>query len=210
MIKILIVDDHPIVRQGLKQIVAEECDMQVLGEAPDAQGVIALVQRQAWDIVILDVQMPGRSGLDVLQELRRERPNLPVLILSVQPEDQYAVRVLRSGAAGYMTKDTAPEELVKAIRKVVAGGRYVSSALAEKLVRDLEIGASGPLHETLSNREFQVLCMIASGKTVGQIADQLSLSAKTISTNRERILEKMRMKTNAELTHYSIKNHLVE
>jgi two-component system invasion response regulator UvrY len=210
MIKILIVDDHPIVRQGLKQIVAEECDMQVLGEAPDAQGVIALVQRQAWDIVILDVQMPGRSGLDVLQELRRERPNLPVLILSVQPEDQYAVRVLRSGAAGYMTKDTAPEELVKAIRKVVAGGRYVSSALAEKLARDLEIGACGPLHETLSNREFQVLCMIASGKTVGQIADQLSLSVKTISTNRERILEKMRMKTNAELTHYSIKNHLVE
>ena len=210
MIKILIVDDHPIVRQGLKQIVAEECDMQVLGEAPDAQGAIALVQRQAWDIVILDVQMPGRSGLDVLQELRRERPNLPVLILSVQPEDQYAVRVLRSGAAGYMTKDTAPEELVKAIRKVVAGGRYVSSALAEKLARDLEIGTGGPLHETLSNREFQVLCMIASGKTVGQIADQLSLSAKTISTNRERILEKMRMKTNAELTHYSIKNHLVE
>ncbi len=208
MIKILIADDHPIVRHGLKQVVAEESDMRVLGEAPDAQAVLGLVRREDWDIVVLDVQMPGRSGLDVLQELKRERPKLPVLILSVQPEDQYAVRVLKSGAAGYMTKDTAPEELVKAIRKIVGGGKYISAALAEKLAADL--GSPGPLHETLSNREFQVLCMIASGKTVGQIADELSLSVKTISTNRERILGKMKMKTNAELTHYAIKNRLVE
>jgi two-component system invasion response regulator UvrY len=210
MIKILIADDHPIVRHGLKQVVADESDMRVLGEAPDGNAVFALLPQEDWDIVILDLQMPDRSGLDVLQELRRQRPKLPVLILSVQPEDQYAVRVLRSGAAGYMTKDTAPEELVKAIRKVVSGGRYVSSVLAERLAHDLETGTLGAPHETLSNREFQVLCMIATGKTVGQIALELSLSVKTISTNRERILGKMRMKTNAELTHYAIKNRLVE
>jgi two-component system, NarL family, invasion response regulator UvrY len=210
MTKILIGDDHPIVRHGLKQIIAEESDMQVLGEAADAQEVLAQVAREDWDVVILDLQMPGRGGLQVLETLRREHPKLPVLVLSVQPEDQYAVRVLKCGAAGYMTKETAPEELVKAIRKVVGGGKYVSLRLAEKLASDLESGNGGLPHETLSNREFQVLCMIGSGKTVGQIADELCLSVKTISTNRERILEKMGMQNNAELTHYAIKNRLVE
>jgi DNA-binding NarL/FixJ family response regulator len=176
MIKILIADDHPIVRQGLKQILSEEPDIEVVGEAQNSQEVLELVRKQHWDIVILDITMPGRGGLDVLKELKHERPKLPVLMLSVHPEDQYAVRALKAHASGYMTKDSAPEELVKAIRKILRGGKYISSTLAEKLAFDLETETEKPLHETLSDREHQVLLMIASGKTVSKIAEELSLS----------------------------------
>ena len=210
MIKILIADDHPIVRQGLKQILSEEPDIEVVGEAQNSQEVLELVRKQHWDIVILDITMPGRGGLDVLKELKHERPKLPVLMLSVHPEDQYAVRALKAHASGYLTKDSAPEELVKAIRKILRGGKYISSTLAEKLAFDLETETDKPLHETLSDRESQVMLMIASGKTISQIAEELSLSVKTIGTYRTRILEKMKLKTNAELTHYVFKNKLIE
>jgi len=212
MIKILIADDHAVVRRGLKQILTEESDMAVFGEARNAREVLKNVREQDWDIVILDITMPGRSGLDVLKELKRVRPKLPVLVLSMHPEDQYAVRVLKAGAAGYMTKESAPKELVKAVRKVLGGGKYVSPSLAEKLAFDLETETDSekPLHETLSDREYQVMCMIASGKAVKGIAKELYLSVKTISTYRARILKKMKMKTSAELTHYAIKNRLVD
>jgi two-component system, NarL family, invasion response regulator UvrY len=210
MLRILIADDHPIVRQGLKQILSEESDMGVFGEAQNSQEVLELAQKQDWDIVILDITMPGRGGIDVLKELKHQYPKLPLLILSMHPEDQYAVRALKAGAGGYLTKESAQEELIKAIRKVVRGGKYISSTLAEKLAFDLETETEKPLHETLSDREHQVLLMIASGKTVSEIAEELSLSVKTIDTYRARILEKMKMKNNAELTHYAIKNKLVE
>ena len=210
MIKILIADDHAVVRRGLKQNLAEEPNMAVFGEACNAQEVLKNVREQNWDIVILDITMPDRSGLEVLKELKNIRPKLPVLILSIHPEEQYAVRVLKAGAAGYMTKESAPEELVKAVRKVIKGSKYISPSLAEKLAFDLETDSEKPLHEALSNREYQVMCMIASGKTVKEIAKELYLSVKTISTHRARILEKMKMKTNAELTHYAIKNRLVD
>ena len=168
------------------------------------------MQREDWDLVILDVTMRGRSGLDFLSDLKQLRPDLPVLVLSMHPEDQYGKRVLKAGAAGYMNKETAPEELVKAIRKVLAGGRYVSEALAEKLAIDLGADSTRPAHERLSDREFEVLRMIVSGKTTSQIADELHLSATTISTYRSRILEKMRMTTNAELMRYALQNHLVD
>jgi len=210
MLKILIADDHPIVRQGLKQILSEEPDMGTFGEAQNCQEVLELVRKQDWDIVVLDITMPGRGGLDVLKELKHEHPKLPVLMLSVHSEDQYAVRALKAHASGYLTKDSAPEELLNAIRKILRGGKYVSPSLAEKLAFDLETETEKPLHETLSDREYQVMLMIASGKTVSQIAVELSLSVKTIDTYRTRILEKMKMKTNAELMHYVIKNKLVE
>jgi len=210
MIKILIADDHPIVRQGLKQILSEEPDIEVVGEAQNSQEVLELVRKQHWDIVILDITMPGRGGLDVLKELKHERPKLPVLMLSVHPENQYAVRALKAHASGYLTKDSAPEELVKAIRKILRGGKYISLTLADKLAFDLETETEKPLHDTLSDREYQVMMMIASGKTVSQIAEELSLSVKTIGTYRTRILEKMKLKTNAELTHYVFKNKLIE
>ncbi|MGA2467481.1 MAG: response regulator transcription factor [Thermodesulfobacteriota bacterium] len=210
MLRILIADDHPIVRQGLKQILSEESDMGVFGEAQNSQEVLKLVQKQDWDIVILDITMPGRGGIDVLKELKHQYPKLPLLILSMHPEDQYAVRALKAGAGGYLTKESAQEELIKAIRKIVRGGKYISSTLAEKLAFDLETETEKPLHETLSDREHQVLLMIASGKTVSEIAEELSLSVKTIDTYRARILEKMKMKTNAELMHYAIKNGLVD
>jgi len=210
MLKILIADDHPVVRQGLKQILSEEPDMAVLGEAQNSQEVLELVRKQDWDIVILDITMPGRGGLDVLKELKHERPKLPVLILSVPPEDQYAVRALKAHASGYMTKDSAPDELVNAIRKILRGGKYISPALGEKLAVYLETETEKPLHETLSDREYQVMLMIASGKTVSEIAEELSLSVKTIDTYRARILEKMRMKNHAELMHYAIKHGLVD
>jgi DNA-binding NarL/FixJ family response regulator len=210
MIKILIADDHPIVRQGLKQILSEEPDLEVVGEAQNCQEVLELVQEQHWDIVVLDITMPDRGGLDVLIELKHKRPRLPVLILSMHPEDQYAVRALKAHASGYMTKESIPEELVKAIRKIIRGGKYISPTLAEKLAFDLEAENEKPLHETMSDREYQVMLMIASGKTVSEIAKEISLSPKTIGTYRARLLEKMKMKTNGELMHYAIKNKLVE
>lgn len=209
MIKILIADDHAIVREGLKQIVAEQSDMIVAGEAHNAQGVLDLLQKQEWDVVVLDINMPGRSGLDVLKEIKQQHPKLPVLVLSVHPEDQYGLRVLKAGAAGFMNKESAPAELVSAIRKVYRGGKYVSASLAERLAFHLEEDIDRPLHEALSDREFQVMCLIASGKTTTEIAQKLNLSVKTISTYRARILEKMKMKSNAELTHYAIQYGLV-
>ncbi len=210
MIKVLIADDHAILRRGLKEILVRELEGAVCGEAEDAQQVLAQVQSHDWELVILDISMPGRSGLDVLRDLKAARPKLPVLVLSMHPEDQYGKRVLRAGAAGYMNKESAPEELIKAIRKVLSGGRYVSPALAEKLALDLNQDAERPIHETLSGREFEVLRMIACGKTVSQIAEELHLSVPTVSTYRTRILEKMNMTTTAELMHYALRNRLVD
>jgi two-component system invasion response regulator UvrY len=208
--KILITDDHAVVRQGLKQILAAEFKRATFGEAGNAQEAIDRVWRENWDVVVLDITMPGRSGLEVLQEIRRSRPKLPVLVLSMHPEDQFALRLLKAGAAGYMTKETAPAQLVGAVRKVIAGGRYISPSLAEKMASYLSVDVRYPPHEQLSDREFCVLRLIASGKTVTAIARELSLSVKTISTYRSRILEKMNLSNNAELTHYAIQNHLVE
>ena len=209
MIRILIADDHAIVRRGLKQIVSEQADMIVASEAENAREVLDLVRTQEWDVVVLDINMPGRNGLEVLKELKRENPKLPVLILSIHPEDQYGVRVLKAGASGYLTKDSAPDELVLAIRKVHRGGKYISASLAETLVYELVAQTDRPKHETLSDREYQVMTMIASGKTVGEIGEELSLSVKTISTYRTRVLGKMNMRTNAELTQYAIQNQLL-
>jgi len=209
MLRILIADDHPIVRRGLKQIIADSGDMAVGDEAADGWEVLSKVRASDYDVVLLDVAMPGIDGLDVLTRLRHEKPRLPVLMLSMYPEEQFAIRAFRAGASGYVTKESAPDELVGAIRKVSTGGKYVSSALAEKLALDLERGGKQPPHETLSDREYQVMSLIASGKTVTGIARELSLSVKTISTYRSRILEKMNLKNNAELTNYAIKNGLI-
>lgn len=197
-------------RHGLRQILADEFRRATFGEAGNAQEALDLIRKEPWDIAILDVTMPGRSGLEVLADLHAHKRRLPVLILSMHPEDQFAVRVLKAGAAGYMTKESAPKELVGAVRKVLAGGRYVSPSLAERMASYLAFDVEKPPHERLSDREFQVLCMIASGKTVGGIARELALSVKTISTYRSRVLEKMDMQNNAELTSYAVKNHLVE
>lgn len=207
---ILITDDHAVVRQGIKQILAAEFRKASFGEARNAQEALERVWNENWDVVILDLSMPGRGGMEVLREIRQTRPRLPVLVLSMHPEDQFAVRLLRAGAAGYMSKESAPEDLVGAVRKIVAGGRYVSTALAERMAGYLSTDIQTPPHERLSDREFLVLRLIASGKTVSMIATELSLSIKTVSTYRTRILEKMNMANNAELTHYAIQNHLVE
>src|SRR3989441_13148924 len=210
MIRVVVVDDHAVVREGLKRIISENPGMAVTGEAGDGHEAHKLIRGGACDVVLLDITMPNKNGLDVLKEVRTEVPRLPVLVLSMHSEDQYAVRVLRAGAAGYLTKESAPAKLVQAIRKVVRGGKYVSPSLAEKLVSDLGTDTDRPPHEILSDREYQVLCMIASAKTVGQIDEELDLSAKTISTYRVRILEKLRMKNNAEITRYAIKERLVD
>lgn len=207
--RILIADDHPIVRRGLKELVADEYPSLSVGEAENAGEVLRLAREQDWDIILLDINMPGRSGLEILKELKRERPRVPVLILTSHPEEQYAIRVLKSGAAGYMTKENAADRLIEGIKKAVGGGRYISPNLAELLAANVEGDGDKPPHESLSDREYHVLCLIASGKTVGEIAVELSLSVKTVSTYRTRILEKMGMKTNAELTHYALKNGLV-
>jgi len=207
--RILITDDHAVVRQGLKQILAEEFKRAEFGEASNVQEAIDKVWKENWDVVVLDITMPGRSGLEVLKEIKKSRPKLPVLMLSMHPEDQFAVRLLKIGAAGYMTKESAPNELVGAVKKVVAGGRYVSPALAEKMASYLAIDVQTPPHERLSDREFLVLRLIGSGKTPTAIAKELGLSVKTISTYRARILEKMSMANNAELTHYTVQNSLL-
>jgi DNA-binding NarL/FixJ family response regulator len=199
-----------VVRQGLKLILADHFKQAVFGEARNAQEAFARVAKEKWDVAVLDVTMPGRSGLEVLKEMKRLRPKMPVLILSMHPEDQFAVRMLKTGAAGYLTKESAGDELVGAIKKVVAGGRYISSSLAERMASYLDVDVQKAPHERLSNREFLILRMIASGKAVSQIGKELSLSVKTISTYRARLLEKMDMKNNAELTHYAVQNSLVE
>ena len=210
MIKILIADDHAIVREGLKQILSETPDLVVVAEASSGQEVLEKISKNDLDLVVLDIAMPGRGGLDILKEIKTQKPRLPVLMLSMYPEEQYAIRVLKSGASGYLTKESAPSELVMAIRQISQGKKYISPSLAEKLAIDLELSPDKLPHEILSDREYQVMCMIASGKTLKEIADGLSLSIKTISTYRSRILEKMNMKTNAEVTHYAIKSNLVD
>jgi two-component system invasion response regulator UvrY len=210
VIKILIADDHRIVREGLKQILAETHDMVVAGEASNTQEVLRRLAENEYDVLLLDISMPGRSGLDILRQLKNDLAKLSVLVLSMYSEEQYALRALKAGASGYMTKESAPDELIEAIRKVSTGRKYISPTVAEKLAFSLESGDERPPQETLSDREFQVMCMIASGKTIKAIADELSLSVKTVSTYRARILEKMKMNNNAELTHFAIQNKLVE
>jgi len=209
--KVLIADDHEVVRRGLQQIMADAFEDITVGEAETAEAAIELIRAETWDVVILDITMPGRSGLDALKEIKKDRPNLPVLVLSIHPEDQFATRVLKAGASGYMTKETATDELVNAINKVRAGGKYVSERLAEKLALDLGREADGVApHQRLSDREYEVLLLIAAGLTISEIADKLSLSVKTISTYRARILEKTNLKSNAGLIRYAIDQGLVE
>jgi len=210
MIRVLIADDHAIVRVGLKQILSETLDLVVTGEACDGLEVLEKVRTNPYDVVVLDVSMPGLNGIDVLKELKYEKAELPVLILSMHSEEQYAIRLLKAGAAGYLTKDRAPEELVAAIHRVALGRKYVTASLAEKLADSLDEDMAKQPHETLSDREYQVLCQITLGKSMKEIGDELHLSIKTISTYRSRILEKMRMKSNAELIHYVIKNKLLD
>jgi DNA-binding NarL/FixJ family response regulator len=209
MLKILIADDHSIVRAGLKQVLADTPDMTVADEAGSTEEAIRKALDGDFDVVVLDISMPGRGGVEVLKQIKSQKPKLPVLVLSMHPEEQYALRVLKAGAAGYLTKESVTEELINAIRKVSKGMKYVSSHMAQEIAFALDSDTERPIHETLSDREFQVLCMIASGKPAREIAEELSLSVKTVSTYRSRILEKMRMKSSAELTNYAIKNDLV-
>jgi len=210
MIKVLIADDHPIVRQGLRQILTGTADMVVAGEAVNGQEALEQVRAGGWDVLVLDITLPDRSGFDILKEVKREQPNLPVLMLSIHAEEQFAVRLLKAGASGYLTKENAPDELVKAIRNVMSGGKYISPGLAETLAFGLDAASGRPRHETLSDREFQVMQLMASGKTPMEIAEVLSLSAKTVSTYRTRLLEKLNLKTNAELIRYAIEHGLIE
>ena len=210
VLRILIVDDHAIVRRGLKEILSEDPNaVLVAGEAGDVDQALKELAASPWDAVLLDLSLPGRGGLELLGEVKTRYPNLPVLVLSVHPEEQYAVRVLKAGAAGYLNKDTAPTELMGAVHKITSGSRYITASLAERLAAQVAAPEAGAPHEQLSDREFDVLRRIASGKTVGEIAEELDLSVKTVSTYRTRILAKMGMHTNAELTHYAIKNGLV-
>jgi len=210
VIKILVADDHAVVREGLKQILSGMPDIMVAGEASDGFQALDQARKGDYDLLLLDIAMPRMSGLDVLKQLRSEGSELPILMLSMYPEEQYAIRTLKAGAAGYLAKESAPEELIAAVRKVCGGGKYVTSSLAEKLAVYIDSDMERAPHERLSDREYQVVLMIASGKTVSEIASELALSVKTVSTHRGRALEKMGMKTNAELTHYAISNGLVK
>ena len=210
MIRILIADDHAVVRQGLKQIIADEADMQIVGEAEKASEVLNFVRQEDLNVIILDITMPGKSGLDLLPEIRNLHPMIKILILSMHAEEQFAIRALKSGASGYITKQSAPTELVKAIRKVNNGGKYISQSIAEQLAFFVSDDTNKPLHERLSDREFQVMRMIAEGKTLREIADELFISDKTVGTYRTRIMEKMNMSRNAELIRYAVQNKIIE
>jgi len=209
-IRVFIADDHAIVREGLKQILAEQRDIVVAGEAENGLDAIKLFRKSRCHVMLLDISMPDRNGIDVLKQIKQERPELAVLMLSMHREDQYAIRALKAGAAGYLTKQSAPRELVTAIRQVAGGQKYVSATLAQALASQVGADHEASPHDSLSDREFQTLTMIASGKTVSEIARELSLSVKTVSEYRARLLAKMNLKTSAELTHYAIRNHLVE
>jgi DNA-binding NarL/FixJ family response regulator len=210
VIKVLIADDHAIVREGLKQILADTKDIVVAGHAENGNEAIKLSREDICDVLLLDISMPDRSGIEVLKQVKKESPQIAVLMLSMHREDQYAIRSLKAGASGYLNKQSAPAELVNAIRQVASGRKYISAALAQELANQINDNHEVPLHETLSDREYQTLTMIASGKTVSDIAAELVLSVKTISMYRSRLLQKMKLRHNAELTHYAIKNHLVD
>jgi two-component system, NarL family, invasion response regulator UvrY len=209
MLKVLIADDHPVVRQGVKQILTEELQLKQFDEARNAREVLEKVSRNKWDILILDINLPDMSGLEILRQLKKVHPDLPVLVLTVFDEDQIAIRVLKAGASGFVTKETMPNELIAAVKKIHSGGKYVSPSLAEKLVFNIYTEDEKPLHHKLSNREYQVICLIAAGKSVKQIAEELYLSIQTIRTYRTRILEKMELNTDAELIHYAIQHGLI-
>jgi DNA-binding NarL/FixJ family response regulator len=210
MLRILIADDHEIVRKGLGKVLVETLQPIKVDEASNGQEVMSKILKSEYNLVVLDLKMPGKSGLDVLKEIKQHHPKLPVLILSMHPEEQFAVRAIRAGASGYLTKECAGDELIVAIRKALKGERYISGSLAQILAGELDSDSDKPLHEVLSDREYQVMLMVASGKTVGAIAKELCLSVKTISSYRTNILLKTRMKNNAEITHYAIKNNLVD
>jgi two-component system, NarL family, invasion response regulator UvrY len=207
VIRVLIADDHAVVRKGLKQILLEQPDIGEIGEAANAREALDLARNQVWNLIILDITMPDKNGLEVLKDLRKDFPKMPILILSMHPEEQYAVRAFKTGASGYISKDSAPDELILAIRRIMKGGRYVSASLAERLAFMLEEDL--PPQDRLSHREFQVMILLASGKSLSEIADGMSLSVKTISTYRSRILEKMKLNSNAELAQYALKNNLI-
>jgi two-component system, NarL family, invasion response regulator UvrY len=210
MKRILIADDHAVVRKGLKETLEEELGETTFGEATNGREVMAQIWKQKWDLVLLDIGMEGRSGLEVLEEIHDARPKLPVLILTMYDEAQFAVRALREGAAGYINKQSAPEELVIAVKKVIAGGHYVSATLAEQLAAVVQGGTNQPPHDSLSNRELEVMRLIATGKSLKEIADALSISVKTVGTYHTRLLDKMRMRSDVELTRYALRNKLVE
>lgn len=209
MIKTLVVDDHAIVRQGLKQILMETPDIVVAGEATHGEEALDKLACHPVDVVLLDITMPGRSGFEVLQDIRRRHKTLPVLILSAHPEEVYGVRALKAGASGYLMKERAPEEIVLAVRKVATGGKYINASLAETIVGRLDGGGDAPIHHSLSTREYEVMCHIAQGASMKDIAEKIGLSIKTVSTYRSRILEKLKMKTNAQLVHYVIQERLM-
>ena len=209
-IKILIADDHAIVREGLKQIAAEEKDIVVAGEAENSEHMMQLMENEQWSLVILDINMPGKSGLEALKDIKQLYPNLPVLILSMFSEDQYGIRAIKAGASGYLKKVSAPTELVTAIRKIVSGGRYINQSLAEKLAEKFDQKEKELPHDKLSDREYQIMCNIALGKSAEEIAEELSISINTVYTYRNRILDKMSMKSNVELTQYVLSNKLIE
>jgi two-component system invasion response regulator UvrY len=210
MTRILLVDDHPIVRQGIKQVLSGAFNPAVIGEAANAEEGMSEVQMNDWDVMVLDISLPRASGLDLLKDVRRDRPTLPVLVLSMHPPDQFARRAMSAGASGYLTKDSAPSELVKAIGEVIAGRRYLNSGVVDELMAHSQPASTQRPHEMLSDREYQVLRMIASGLTVSNVAARLSLSVKTVSTYRARVLEKMNMNTTAELMHYGIQQNLID
>ncbi|MEW6054642.1 MAG: response regulator transcription factor [Nitrospirota bacterium] len=210
MIRILIADDHAIVRRGLKEIISETPDMLVAAEAESGYAAIQKVEENNYDVILLDISMPGKNGLDILKQIKRKNPKLPILMLSVHPEEQYAVRSFRAGASGYLTKGSAPDELIAAIRKISKGGKFVNASLAERLVYELEPYNDKPRHQMLSDREYQVMCMFASGKTLKEIAEELALSIQTISTYKTRILDKMGMHSIAEVIRYAVQYGLVE
>jgi DNA-binding NarL/FixJ family response regulator len=210
MTKVLIADDHPIFRRGLKDILEAQPDVELVGEAETGHKALEMARKQRWDVLVLDIAMPGIGGIEILGTLQHEQPKLPILILSAHPENQYAVRVLRAGAAGYMTKETAPQELIRGLRKVLQGGKYISETMAEKLAVDLGVKSERKPHDLLSDREYEIMRMIASGKPLGKIASKLALSPRTVSTYRSRVLEKMQMKTNADLIRYALQNKLID
>ncbi|MDP1634484.1 MAG: response regulator transcription factor [Gallionellaceae bacterium] len=210
MIKVLIADDHALIRKGLKQLLDDTDDLRVTGEAENGMQAVRMVDETSYDVVLLDISMPDRHGIEVLKQLKTNHPQLPVLMLSMHAEEQYALRSMKSGAAGYLNKQSAPLQLVTAIRQVASGRKYISTELAEQLANGLSEGYQELLHQTLSNREYQTLCLMASGKKLSEMADIMSLSPKTVSVYRSRLLEKMKLKNNAEAIHYAISNHLIE